>query len=57
MTAKEKAKFRAAITGFEKKLLRSKKTSVKYLHAAGVLTERGEISRTYKKLCTPPDRG
>ena len=49
MTAKERVEFKRAIVKFERKLLKTKTASVKYLQEMGVLTPTGRLSKRFKK--------
>ena len=57
MCKSEMSKFDAALTSYEKKVSYNKGQSQKLLIKIGVITEKGNLRKPYKNLCTQQDRG
>jgi hypothetical protein len=53
MSQKEREKFASAAKLYQKKVLRSKKASRKFLIELGVFTEAGNVRKQYKGICIP----
>jgi len=56
MTQKENSEFQTALIEYKKKVLKSKRSSQKFLKEVGVLNEKGELSKHYQEVCTQQDR-
>ena len=56
MRNREIKKFDAVIKAYGKKIAGNKKASEKLLKDIGVITEKGNVRKPYKELCTVSDK-
>lgn len=57
MTTREVRDFKRVIKAKTKTVAKSKRNARAFLVSTGILTSKGNFSKSYTNLCTPPKQG